>query len=77
MVISADIFAVLLRYFQSSIGNLIITVCITFLLEFEAAYFFSQMSKRVSVKYILLCNSFVLRCIEPIFAMEVLWDDKH
>ena len=26
MVISADIFAVLLRYFQSSIGNLIINV---------------------------------------------------
>ena len=31
----------------------------------------------VWVKYILLCNSFVLSCIESIFSMEVLWDDRH
>ena len=31
----------------------------------------------VSVKYILLCNSFVFSCIESIFCVEVLWDDRH
>ena len=30
------------------------------------------LSVRVRVKYILLCNSFVLNCIESIFGMEVL-----
>ena len=32
---------------------------------------------RVRVKYILLCNSFVLSRIKSIFGMEVLWDDRH
>ena len=28
------------------------------------------------MKYILLCNSFVFSCIESIFGMEVLWDNR-
>ena len=39
--------------------------------------FMIPMSLWVSVKYILFCNSSVFSCIESIFRMEVLWEDRH
>ena len=50
----------------------------------ELTAFVSPMSQWVRVyevwvwvKYILLCNSFVLSGIESIFGMKVVWDDRH
>ena len=43
----------------------------------ELTTFVSPMSQWVWVKYILLCNSFVLSRIEAIFGIKVLWDNRY